>query len=58
LERLELKLVELEDRQDVIKRILDFEVRKVEIKEDVERELELWTCELRETNKMNIVNWN
>lgn len=58
LNRLELKLVDLEDRQDVLKRILDFEVKKVQIKEDVDRELELWTCELRKVNKMNIVNWN
>jgi len=58
LGKLELELVEVDNRQEFIKRILDFEVKRMQIREDVDRELQLWTAHLRQLNATNVYNWN
>jgi hypothetical protein len=57
LSRLELDIIDYEDNQDTIKRLLHYDVVNMNNKEEIDREIVLWGKEIEEYNKANLENW-
>lgn len=57
LSRLELDIIDYEDNQDTIKRLLHYDVVNMNNKEEIDREIVLWGKEIEEYNKVNLENW-
>lgn len=57
LERLELDIIDVEDNQQEIKKLLTFDVLTANSKEEVDQEIDLWEHELTRINAGNLHNW-
>ena len=57
LDKLEIDIIDVEDNQEEIKKLLHYDVVSLENKNEVDKEVELWGLELERTNQGNQTNW-
>jgi DNA repair exonuclease SbcCD nuclease subunit len=57
LGRLELDIIDIEDCQQEIRKLLQFDVVNAQGGEEVEREIALWEGDLLRANNANLQNW-
>lgn len=55
---MEIDIIDVEDNQEEIKKLLHYDVINMENKEEVEKEIQLWSIELDKANQRNVENWN
>jgi hypothetical protein len=52
-----MDIIDYEDNQDTIKKLLHYDVVNMNNKEEIDKEIVLWSKEIEEYNKVNLENW-
>lgn len=57
-EKLDIDIIDVEENQQEIKKILVYDVKNMQIPEEIDREIYFWEEELEGTNNVNLSNWD